>query len=836
MVRSSRVRHSAAALHLGGLLGGPGIEKYATFLDEFDYDQIGSENLLKAADDWTNTSYWTHNNCTVTDEGSGKFKVESGGASSWCWQYLNNWFPEWAGRISYVVEVLKGTEDSTSVGLKIDGAYQAGDAEVLSGPGSIGGGGVQDVSNLSTTEWTKIRIGGDAKGWATEIRVVNGPGSADVGDYTYFRNAQVILGDQPDEKPRPVGQETDYPMMAHRPHWRLTKDGGARINVGKDTQGTIWCGDMGGGDLPPVQTTRTFDCPANGFLECHFTYETGKYVTPKYRYQNGSNHYYLYCGTGGQVELYKREGGTPQKILTAKTSGFLTDTERYRVRLEFVDDSHKVYIDDEFCGEATNDWLEGQTGGAHYESNVTDGTVIICESNPKGNGLILAVSEPPASDDPRISWTDTDGSALDIDATDAMLATLDSFSAGNTTHRVGFDNATSGAVIGANYRFGVPVICHNSYGNSMVDNFAGNTQRSFIVMQRSDTHGYHYLDFDTGKSWKFGLPHDAAEIGVNQFPAISNYNLLNCYRRIALLDLSSKWDRDFAEVTDSESTPASPTQFDCEADFEMRFGYTMELGQKTYFEGRYTDGSNRFYAEMWSNGYVYLRNIVDGDLQTVGSINLAALDGTWIDFVIVAEGSEVALYYNNILAVSGTVTNDGNNNVAQGNVSHNLATNDIELTTHPYPALGVAVDHAICPQVDDIGDCPSDCVIVWRDHQTGTVSVSGTRMFFRIQDATNYMMMQTASSGAAYVYNIVDGAPNFLISMGSGTVSDGDDVMLMVNGTSVEFFVNGTSEGSSNSAGFTTETGWKLSTLEGSGGAIPSAEFWPYDPQMPFKL
>jgi hypothetical protein len=45
------------------------------------------------------------------------------------------------------------------------------------------------------------------------------------------RNFQVILGDQPDEKPRPVNQEAAYPMMAYRPHWRLTPDENGRFSV-----------------------------------------------------------------------------------------------------------------------------------------------------------------------------------------------------------------------------------------------------------------------------------------------------------------------------------------------------------------------------------------------------------------------------------------------------------------------------------------------------------------------------------------------------------------------------------------------------------------------------
>jgi hypothetical protein len=159
----------------------------------------------------------------------------------------------------------------------------------------------------------------------------------------------------------------------------------------------------------------------------------------------------------------------------------------------------------------------------------------------------------------------------------------------------------------------------------------------------------------------------------------------------------SVWDADFSTVTGSENTPATGTTFDSAADCHCRSTFTCEDTKSVYINLRYTDDNNRMYFVVGNNRQPLIRNVVGGSTQTA-YVGAALTDGVSYQFDVVLEGQNYSLFKDNVLLSSGTFSTSGNETTTGGKVTHNLATNDIELSTHPYPSLGIATDRVICPQ------------------------------------------------------------------------------------------------------------------------------------------
>jgi hypothetical protein len=196
--------------------------------DNFRYG--GPTNSLKYPDDLTEGSVWGASGVTATEPSTGVFRLTKGAAAfQYIVQNMGNWFPSWGATYSFVCEMKAGSLDRCYVDMSVDTAGTNNDSEVISGNASIATNRL--VSDLDS-EWSKIRITGTAKGWVSSAQVVLyiDWDAADAG-YIDVRNCQVILGDQYTDKPRPTNQEAAWPMMAYRPMWRKTKDGGARFFI-----------------------------------------------------------------------------------------------------------------------------------------------------------------------------------------------------------------------------------------------------------------------------------------------------------------------------------------------------------------------------------------------------------------------------------------------------------------------------------------------------------------------------------------------------------------------------------------------------------------------------
>jgi hypothetical protein len=284
----------------------------------------------------------------------------------------------------------------------------------------------------------------------------------------------------------------------------------------------------------------------------------------------------------------------------------------------------------------------------------------------------------------------------------------------------------------------------------------------------------------------------------------------------------SAWDADFSTVTDTKTNPATGTLFDCNADFHTTETFTWEANKTIYTHFRYTDVNNSLYTYAFSGTLLRLYKIDDGTpSQLGGSITLT--DGVSYQLDIVGHGSSIKVYLDNVLIFD--VTETFNQTVAQGRVYNTLDTNDIVLSTHPYPALGIATDCAIAPQDDETFTQADDCLFYIRNI---TVPAGADQIYrFRYDVAKTVLALHVESDGGVEFKE--DGVNR--INVAGGAASIGDDMAVIIDGRNIEIFVNGTSIGSSTgviSADRTTGT-IGVFYLIGSGESPDSVEIFPRD-------
>jgi len=368
---------------------------------------------------------------------------------------------------------------------------------------------------------------------------------------------------------------------------------------------------------------------------------------------------------------------------------------------------------------------------------------------------------------------------------------------------VGFDTGTPGGTEDG-FSFRSSGSLEINYGTRIpVGSFAAGVETKLIVARRSDTGGHHFIQ-DGKLLW-------TSETGTNigRYPGIVSYSAAFTAAEMALLPLAtynSAWGGDWTEVTDTETNPASSTTFSCEADFHARWSWTHEVGKTAAQRFRYTDANNTIGVQDFNNTFSLFK-YTGGDFTSLWS-GAAMTDGVSYTADLVAEGSSLKLYLNGVL--KATVTETDHQTVTGGIVIHNLATNDIVLTTHPYPALGIATSRVVCPQDNDAFDHEADCVV---ELKNVTLSSSlSPNIRFRYTSDTNSVPLAIVSDGSIILSNNAS-TWNALITGGAGTVSDGDDIVLVLDGVNAEVFVAGTSVGTTSSLAIVGVSGGVCSEL-----------------------
>lgn len=293
------------------------------------------------------------------------------------------------------------------------------------------------------------------------------------------------------------------------------------------------------------------------------------------------------------------------------------------------------------------------------------------------------------------------------------------------------------------------------------------------------------------------------------------------------------WGPDFSKVTDTKTNPASTTTFDVDADCHVNYTFTPENTKYAYIHGRYTDPTHfGWRVECGTDGTAYVKYRSGGGLQTLYTGVGVFPDGVAAQVDVVVEGVTLRLYVDNVLKTTETLVY--NLTTTGGYVVHILASNDIVLSTHPYPSLGIATDRVIAPQQSDTFTHTNNFLAFFRN-VTLPAATDGAISFRRV-DADNRLWLKIFDDGSAVLYEEIATVNNARFTAGPGSISDGDDVALLVNDGSAELFAAGTSIGST--SGITTiltGTAGFFKTWS-DGMAADSIELFPDYPPLPAAL
>jgi len=401
----------------------------------------------------------------------------------------------------------------------------------------------------------------------------------------------------------------------------------------------------------------------------------------------------------------------------------------------------------------------------------------------------------------------------------------------NTRHNVYLSLSSVASGAGPEPRFymgsdGSVQISSTPSGAPVVATLSNGDEAKFLIVQRSATHG-QYMILNGALLWA-----DEPAVTDPAYVYVSNNVLAADYHDLALVDLSSYgFTNDFLDVTDTKTNPASGTTYDHDSDFHMNLTFTVEDTKYCIPYFRQVDGNNGWYLAIGDNRVVSISRGISGVWATQYTGDTLT-DGVAYEFDLVCEGGTIKLYQDKVLKT--TISDTTHQTATGGTIYHTLATNDIVLTTHPYPALGIATDRVVCPQLNDTATHESDCVIVLKNIQLGVAS--DAQLNFRDAGSNDYMKADIFSDGRFHVYWYDGGVyQSALIEAGAATVSNGDDAVIIVDGSSLQVFINGTSIGTSGSAPWPSGTGASVSQLP-SGFTFDYIAFSPRYPSLPAEL
>ena len=308
------------------------------------------------------------------------------------------------------------------------------------------------------------------------------------------------------------------------------------------------------------------------------------------------------------------------------------------------------------------------------------------------------------------------------------------------------------------------------------------------------------------------------------YATIGSYNTPTEIESLSVLSLPANgytaWDADFSTVTDSLSTPSTGDVFTNTADFHVRSTFTYETGK--YYQIRFRiEGTgakdNTDYIQFYCPGNERAQIVkeVNNFTTLLYTENGVFVDGVAYQIDIVAIGSSIKLYVNNVLKSSLTEPDHMTN--TRSKVIHTLATNDIVLSTHPYPALGIATDRVIAGQTANTGTMTADALVYSR----GLSIPTGNYQLELRKDGSDEITLDVASDGSF----VLNENATARISAAAGSISEGDDVATILEGANGQVFANGVSKGTTTAiAAVLAGTTWNIAD---DGDGVDSIEFFP---------
>jgi hypothetical protein len=317
---------------------------------------------------------------------------------------------------------------------------------------------------------------------------------------------------------------------------------------------------------------------------------------------------------------------------------------------------------------------------------------------------------------------------------------------------------------------------------------------------------------------------------ADRFAIWANYSDAFKLHDFGVLDLPAEgypeWGPDFSTVTDSASAPGWGTFLDCESDCHIRYSFTFETTKDLGVLLRTPDTNNyiRFLA-VGASGSFQLGHMIGGVWQgTLKSVGGVFFDGISYTVDLIAEGTSLKGFVDGVLKIDETMTVLENESGCR--VVHYFVTNDIEIETHPYPALGIATTHMITPQYNDPIAHTDDFVLHIRNIGLWTHS---RNFWMRGTGLDHSICLVWYPGGELQLQEYYGGAKiGNRIQLGAGTVSDGDDIACIVEGASAWLYVNATQVGSTSAftKAITGTTGF-LESQDFTEGSCDYAEFFP---------
>lgn len=247
-----------------------------------------------------------------------------------------------------------------------------------------------------------------------------------------------------------------------------------------------------------------------------------------------------------------------------------------------------------------------------------------------------------------------------------------------------------------------------------------------------------------------------------------------------------EWGGDFTEYTDEKTAPANNTVFLHEANFHYHVTFTFETTKNFYTFFRKVGTQNGFqFLALGSTGQLNV-GYNDGVYHSFGSKSGLFFDGINYKIDVVALGSSIQIYVDSVLIFD--VVSTHLETQENGSVSHSLVTNDIDLETHPHTKLGVATDRLICPNhtspapLGPTMESEDDAIFVI--HNVQLPPSASCYVYHRtITKSTDDLNLRIQSDGSMQIEEYIGGVKNVLVSVGAGSVSNGDDIHVQFRGS-----------------------------------------------------
>jgi len=193
-------------------------------------------------------------------------------------------------------------------------------------------------------------------------------------------------------------------------------------------------------------------------------------------------------------------------------------------------------------------------------------------------------------------------------------------------------------------------------------------------------------------------------------------------------------------------------------------------------------------------------------------------DGVEAEVDVIHNGASYKLFIDKILKVDATL--DDPTTTTGGLSENNLDTNDIVITTHPYPALGIATSRVVCPQTTNTYTHAANFVA---EIKNVTLPAADDLSFqFRISGSDELTLNIHHDGSLAFLDNATS-----RITAAGGTVSSTDDIVFVCDGANGQIFVDGVSAGTTTAIAHLTGTAGKR--LDATTGVCDHIALFPRD-------